>query len=76
MVNGVQSSLQEEIKLENHERDIGLFKKAYDGMIAKNEASWSDPFNNYRRYDAKLKDYTLEEVDKIINEIQYFISRC
>lgn len=53
--------------MENHERDISLFRKAYDGMIAKNEASWSDPFNNYRRYDAKLKDYTLEEVDKIIN---------
>lgn len=36
-------------------------------MIAKNEASWSDPFNNYRRYNTKLKNYTLEEVDKIIN---------
>ena len=35
-------------------------------MIAKNEAS-EDPFNNYRRYNTKLKDYTLEEVDKIIN---------
>ena len=53
--------------MENHLRDISLFKKAYDGMIAKNEASWSDPYNNYRRYDGKLKDYSLEEVDKIIN---------
>lgn len=49
--------------MENHERDIGLFKKAYDGMIAKNEASWSSLYNNYD----KLKNYSLEEVERIIN---------
>ena len=53
--------------METHGRDIGLFKKAYDNMIAKNDASWSDPYTRYRRYENSIRDYSLEEVERIIN---------
>lgn len=53
--------------MENHTRDVSLFKKANENMIAKNDTSWSDPFSGYRRIETRLKDYTLEEVDRIIN---------
>jgi hypothetical protein len=46
--------------------DLALFKKAIDGMVAKSTKSWNDSFSSYFS-TRKTKDYTKEEVDKIIS---------
>lgn len=52
----------------NHNNiDFATFAKAQEKMIAKNEASWIGTNSNYYRSTNRLKDYTLEEVDIIIN---------
>lgn len=48
----------------NH--DITTFKKSMDAMIAKSDKSWSDSRFGYGR-TSRLKDYTKEEIEKIIN---------
>lgn len=45
--------------------DLASFKRANSGMIATNQSAYRGNFQ--RRIDQKLKDYTLEEVEKIIN---------
>lgn len=46
--------------------DLALFKKAIDGMVVKSTKSWNDSFSSYF-LTRKTKDYTKEEVDKIIS---------
>ena len=46
--------------------DIELFKRAMDGMIAKNGKAWNESVNYYYSL-RKVKEYTKEEVEKIIN---------
>ena len=45
--------------------DLASFKRANSGMIATNDNSYKGKWE--RRIGAKLKDYSLEEVEKIIN---------
>lgn len=45
--------------------DLASFKRANSGMIATNDNSYHKRWE--RRIGAKLKDYSLEEVEKIIN---------
>ena len=49
------------------EKSVGLsiFKKAQNDMVAKNAASWDEYYS--RRNTTRTRDYTLEEIDKIIN---------
>ena len=47
-------------------RDLATFKKAVDGMIAKNDKSWNDLIGYYYS-GKKFKEYTKEQVEKIIN---------
>jgi len=44
--------------------DPTLFKKAMIDMVAKNDKNWNEYFSSYQR---KLKEYTKEDVAKIIN---------
>lgn len=46
--------------------EIALFKKALDGMVAKNDKAWNESVR-YFYTGRKLKEYTKEEVEKIIN---------
>jgi len=46
--------------------EIALFKKAIDGMVAKNDKAWNESVR-YFYTGRKLKEYTKEEVEKIIN---------
>lgn len=48
------------------EMDIELFKKSINAMIAKNGASWDD-FDNAWRRRRYTKEYTKEEVERILN---------
>lgn len=50
----------------NKEFDLTLYKKAANGMVAKNGEVYQDWYNK-RRSVSKVKDYTLEQVEKIIN---------
>ena len=43
--------------------DLASFKRANSGMIATN----SDAYKKWNRGVGKLKDYSLQEVEKIIN---------
>lgn len=45
--------------------DLASFKRANSGMIATNDSSYQRKWE--RRNSLKLKDYSLEEVEKIIN---------
>ena len=45
--------------------DLASFKRANSGMIATSANAYQR--NWEKRYSSKLKDYTLEEVEKIIN---------
>ena len=45
--------------------DLASFKRANSGMIATNDSSYQRKWE--RRNSSKLKDYSLEEVEKIIN---------
>ena len=42
------------------------FKKIVDGMIAVNAGAYRDQYS-YRRNRERLKEYTLEEIQQIIN---------
>jgi len=46
--------------------DIELFKKSINAMIAKNDTSWNDFDNSWRRARFS-KEYTKEEVERILN---------
>jgi len=50
----------------NHLEFLSNFKKANDGMIAINSTAYNNTFSN-RRTRERLKDYTLEEIETIIN---------
>lgn len=45
--------------------DISTFKRAQEAMVAKNERAWDDFYSE--RYLHRLKDYTSEEIETIIN---------
>ena len=49
----------------NH-ADIATFKKAIDGMVAKNGKAWNESMG-FSYYYRKVREYTKEEVEKIIN---------
>ena len=53
----------EEIKNIN---DLSTFKRAFNEMVVKSGRSWNESLG-YRLYDSKLKEYSREEVVKIIN---------
>lgn len=46
------------------ELDIANFKRIEEQMVAKNSSAWN---NSYSRSVRRLKDYTLEEIENIIN---------
>ena len=48
------------------EMDIELFKKSINAMVVKNGYSW-DNFNNGLRFRRFSREYTKEEVEKILN---------
>ena len=48
-----------------HSFDLATFKKAYDKMIAKNDKTWRSMYGY--DYTSRLKEYSLEEVNNIIN---------
>lgn len=50
----------------NHAEEVALFKKALDGMIAKSGKAWNESVN-YFYSTRRFKEYTKEEIDKIIN---------
>jgi len=52
--------------MEKQERDLTTFKKYYDNMVAKNSTAWNESFEYYRSI-RKVKDYTKEEAERIIN---------
>lgn len=58
-------------------KDITLFKKAMSDMVAKSGKLWNETVSYY--YHRKIKEYTKEEVQKIINsgdlEAQQKLSR-
>ena len=46
--------------------DLTTFKKAIDDMVVKSDKSWNDSLSFSFRM-RKLKEYTKEEVENIIN---------
>jgi hypothetical protein len=52
--------------MEVKERDLTTFKKTYEEMVAKNSTAWNESFEYYRSI-RKVKDYTKEEAERIIN---------
>lgn len=46
--------------------DLTTFKKAFDGMVAKNSKAWNSSYDYYYA-SRRFKEYTKEEVEKIIN---------
>ena len=52
--------------MEVKERDLTTFKKIYEDMVAKNSTAWNESFEYYRSI-RKVKDYTKEEAEHIIN---------
>ena len=52
--------------MEVKERDLTTFKKTYEDMVAKNSTAWNESFEYYRSI-RKVKDYTKEEAERIIN---------
>ena len=46
--------------------DLTTFKNAFADMVVKNEKSWNDSLG-FSLHTRKLKEYTKEEVEKIIN---------
>jgi hypothetical protein len=55
-----------ELNKQNDSLDIGLFKKAIDEMVIKNDVSWRET-SNYYYSTRKTKEYTKEEVTQILN---------
>ena len=53
----------EQVKTSNI--DISVFKKAMTDMVAKNTQAWNDSLRSY--FWRRTREYTPEEVDKIIN---------
>lgn len=51
---------------EKNVNDLTTFKRAFSDMVVKSGKSWNDSLG-YRLYGNKLKEYTREEVVKIIN---------
>jgi len=51
---------------EKNVNDLTTFKRAFSDMVVKSGKSWNDSLG-YRLYGNKLKEYTREEVAKIIN---------
>lgn len=45
--------------------DLTSFKKVQSDMIATNDRAWDDPYTS-RRHLSRLRDYTIEEIDRII----------
>jgi tRNA A-37 threonylcarbamoyl transferase component Bud32 len=45
--------------------DISVFKRAMGDMVAKSAKAWNDNLNSYAW--RKVKEYTKEEVERIIN---------
>ena len=54
----------EQVKTSNI--DISVFKKAMTDMVAKSAKAWNDSLNSYS-WRRAIKQYTPEEVEKIIN---------
>lgn len=58
--------------------DISTFRRAVDEMVIKSDRSWQETLG-FRTYGRKLKEYTKEEVEQIINssslEAQQELSR-
>ena len=52
--------------MEKQERDLTTFKKHYDNMVAKNSKAWNESLEYYRSV-RKVKNYTKEEAERIIN---------
>lgn len=52
--------------MEAEKRDLTTFKKHYDNMVAKNSTAWNESFEYYRSI-RKVKDYTKEEAERVIN---------
>lgn len=52
--------------MEVKERDLTTFKKIYEDMVAKNSTAWNESFEYYRSI-RKVKNYTKEEAERIIN---------
>ena len=46
--------------------DLSSFKRANKDMIAKNDCSWDNPYGYSRSVD-RMKQYTLKEMDDIID---------
>ena len=55
----------EQVKV-SKEEDLGLFKKAIEGMVAKSDKSWNESLG-YSYWVRRTKEYTPEEVERIIN---------
>jgi hypothetical protein len=51
---------------QENSRDIGLFKKAIEGMIAKSGNAWNESLNYFYSL-RRAKEYTKEEVEQIIS---------
>ena len=51
---------------QENSRDIGLFKKAIEGMIAKSGNAWNESLNYFYSL-RRTKEYTKEEVEQIIS---------
>ena len=47
--------------------DLDSFKKAKQSMIATNSRAYDDYYSTKRRRLEQTKDYTVEEIDRIIN---------
>jgi len=52
--------------MEAEKRDFTTFKRHYDNMVAKSSTAWNESFEYYRSI-RKVKDYTKEEAERIIN---------
>ena len=66
--------------MDEQKRDLTSFTKAISGMIAKNESSYNvSRYGSYSRYERVHKEYTLEEINDIIDsgsvDAQIILSR-
>lgn len=66
--------------MDEQKRELTSFTKAISGMIAKNESSYNvSRYGKYSRYERVHKEYTLEEINDIIDsgsiETQIILSR-
>ena len=66
--------------MDEQKRELTSFTKAISGMIAKNESSYNvSRYGKYSRYERVRKEYTLEEINDIIDsgsvDAQIILSR-